>query len=449
MTKDTPINFNIVEKHITDCGLKNVGNASIREIKKLINLIETETGIKYIRMEMGIPGVKPSQIAIQAEIEAMKTGVAGLYPDLDGLPLLKHEISRFIKLFMNIDVNPQNCVPTVGSINGAYLSFMVGGRRNSGKDTVLFLDPGFPVHKQLVKMLGLKQDSIDVYNYRGDKLYDKLESVLKQGNISCLLYSNPNNPTWICFTEKELEIIGKLSKKHDVIPVEDLAYFAMDFRKDLGNPGKPPYQVSVANYTDNYILLISSSKSFSYPGQRVGMLALSDSLSKTEYPELTKYYPSPNFAHALILGTLYATTAGTSHSAQYGLLALLKEVNDGNASLIEPLKEYGKRAEIIKKIFLKNGFKIVYDMDDNVPIADGFYFTISYPGYTGEQLVAELIYYGISAISLNNTGSERTEGLRACVSLISDSQIPDLEVRLAKFKDNNTLQAHSLVHKCL
>ncbi len=439
MRKNTPIEYDVVQKHIKECNLKNVGNASIREIKRLINLIEAETGIKFIRMEMGIPGIKPSEIAVKAEIEAMKEGVAGLYPELEGLPLLKHEISRFIKLFMNIDISSQNCVPTVGSINGAYLSFMVAGRRNMAKDTVLFLDPGFPVHKQLVKMLGLKQESIDVYNYRGDKLYKKLESVLKKGNISCLLYSNPNNPTWICFTEKELEIIGALSKKYDVIPVEDLAYFAMDFRKDLGNPGKPPYQVSVANYTDNYILLISSSKSFSYPGQRIGMLALSEKLSKTEYPELTKYYPSPNFAHALILGTLYATTAGTSHSAQYGLLAMLKQVNDGNASLIEPLKQYGKRAEIVKELFLKNGFQIVYDMDDKEPIADGFYFTISYPGYSGENLVSELIYYGISAISLNNTGSERTEGLRACVSLISDSQIPDLEIRLAKFKENNPL----------
>ena len=34
------------------------------------------------------------------------------------------------------------------------------------------------------------------------------------------------------------------------------------------------------------------------------------------------------------------------------------------------------------------------------PVADGFYFTISYPGFTGEELIEELLYYGISAISL-------------------------------------------------
>ena len=76
----------------------------------------------------------------------------------------------------------------------------------------------------------------------------------------------------------------------------------------------------------------------------------------------------------------------------------------------------------------------MYDADGDVPIADGFYFTISYPGLTGEELIEELIFYGISAISLAITGSERTEGLRACVSLVHPSQFPDLEARLAKFK---------------
>ncbi len=63
-------------------------------------------------------------------------------------------------------------------------------------------------------------------------------------------------------------------------------------------------------------------------------------------------------------------------------------------------------------------FKIVYDRDLDEPLADGFYFTISYPGMTGEYLIEELLHYGISAISLDITGSERNEGLRACVSLV-------------------------------
>ena len=45
--------------------------------------------------------------------------------------------------------------------------------------------------------------------------------------------------------------------------------------------------------------------------------------------------------------------------------------------------EYGEKARMMKKIFISNGFKIVYDRDLDEPLADGFYFTISYPGMTG------------------------------------------------------------------
>jgi hypothetical protein len=43
------------------------------------------------------------------------------------------------------------------------------------------------------------------------------------------------------------------------------------------------------------------------------------------------------------------------------------------------------------------------------------------------------MFYGVSAIALATTGSERTEGLRACTSLIRRSEFPLLNERLAWF----------------
>jgi len=435
--KDTPINYDIVNEKVKEMNLPSVGKASIREIKRLIDNIEAATGQKYIRMEMGVPGLPPAAIGVEAEIEALKKGVASIYPDIDGIPELKKEISRFVKLFINIDVSPQCCIPTVGSMQACYAAFMTVNRLQKEKNTTLFIDPGFPVHKQQHKVIGIPFETFDVYNYRGDKLKDKLESYLQKGHISCLLYSNPNNPSWICFTDKELQIIGDLANKYDIVVMEDLAYFAMDFRKDYSKPGVPPYQPSVTKYTDNYILFISSSKAFSYAGQRIGMMVISDALFKRNFPDLLRFYASDNFGRAMIFGTVYALSSGTSHSAQYALAAILKAANDGTFNFIEDVKEYGEKARIMKKMFTDNGFNIVYDMDENEPIADGFYFTISYPGFTGVELLEELVYYGISAISLAITGSERTEGLRACVSLVKRSQFPELEYRLKKFHENH------------
>ena len=69
-------------------------------------------------------------------------------------------------------------------------------------------------------------------------------------------------------------------------------------------------------------------------------------------------------------------------------------------------------------------------------IADGFYFTIGYPGMTGGQLAHELMYYGVSAICLSTTGSCQ-QGLRICTSFVEDRQIGELDRRMAIFNKNN------------
>jgi len=187
----TPIDAGVVKKKIEASGLEKVGLGAIRELVRLVNEIEKETGEKYIRMEMGVPGLPPAQIGIDGEIEALRKGVASKYPMIEGVDILKTEISRFVKNFMNIDVDSKNCIPTVGSMQGGMASFMVSCRRDANKDTTLFIDPGFPVQKQQHRVLGLKFESFDVYNYRGEKLRSKLESYLSKGNISTILYSNP------------------------------------------------------------------------------------------------------------------------------------------------------------------------------------------------------------------------------------------------------------------
>jgi hypothetical protein len=92
----------------------------------------------------------------------------------------------------------------------------------------------------------------------------------------------------------------------------------------------------------------------------------------------------------------------------------------------------------MKALFIKHGFKIVYDSDIDEPIADGFYFTISHDGFKGRELLMELLRYGISAISLDITGSDRKEGLRACVSLVPRELFGDLDNRLKKFSEDHS-----------
>ncbi len=431
--KNTPIPESAVNTAIEQMNIRNFEKATIREVVAIASKLEKDTGTEFIHMEMGVPGLPPSAVGVKAEIAALERGVASIYPVIDGLPELKNEASRFIKAFIDIDIAPQGCVPVVGSMQGSFTSFLVCGQCDKKKDTILFIDPGFPVQKQQITVMGYQYESFDVYDFRGEKLHDKLESYLSKGNIAAIIYSNPNNPSWICLKEKELAVIGQLATQYDTIVLEDLAYFAMDFRKDLSCPFQAPFQPSVARYTDNYILLISGSKAFSYAGQRIGVVAISDKLYQRTFEGLTQRYGGGSFGSVFIHRALYAISSGVSHSAQYAMAAMLKAASDGTYNFLAEVKEYGRRAQKLKEIFHKHGFHLVYDSDLGDPVADGFYFTIGYPGLTGGELMKELIYYGISSISLVTTGSQQ-EGIRACTSFIKDHQYDLLDERLALFK---------------
>ncbi|MFI3290233.1 MAG: pyridoxal phosphate-dependent aminotransferase [Rikenellaceae bacterium] len=433
---ESPIEKKIIEESIAKMNIADFGRATIREVVAISNDLEATTGTEFIHMEMGVPGLPAAQVGVEAEIAALKSGKASIYPVIDGVAELKNEASRFVKAFIGVDIAAQGCVPVVGSMQGTFTSFLVCGQCREGRDTILFIDPGFPVQKQQITVMGYKYESFDVYDYRGEGLREKLESYLKQDNIAAIIYSNPNNPSWICLKESELQIIGELATKYDTVVLEDLAYFAMDFRTELGTPFEAPYQPTVSKYTDNYILLISGSKAFSYAGQRIGVVAISDKLYSRTFPALTERYGQCTFGSAFVHRALYAISSGVSHTAQYALAAMFKAASDGEFRFLEDVKEYGRRAKRLKEIFLANGFHIVYDADMEDKIADGFYFTIGYKEMSGGELMSALIHYGVSAISLDTTGSQQ-RGIRACTSFIKEHQYDLLEQRLRLFNQLN------------
>lgn len=436
--RPTPINKELIDNTIREHGIQDFAKATIREVKGVAAHAEKESGVEFIKMEMGIPGLPAAQVGVDAQIKSLQDGIAHSYPDIQGLPALKEAASEFVKAFIGVDINPEGCVPVCGSMQGTFASFLTCSQADKKKDTVLFIDPGFPVQKMQLQVQGTKYETFDVYNFRGEKLGPKLESYLTNGNICAIVYSNPNNPSWICMTDDELRTIGSLATKYDCIIMEDLAYFAMDFRRDI-RPFQKPYQPSVANYTDNYILLISGSKAFSYAGERIGVTCISDKLFHRHYHDLAERYEGLPFGPVFSTRMLYALSSGTSHSAQYAMAAMLKAAAEGKLDFRSEIKIYGDRAHKLKEIFTRHNFYIVYDKDLDQPIADGFYFTIGYPGMTSGELAHELMYYGVSAICLVTTGSEQ-EGLRVCTSFIRDEQYAALEERMAIFAENNPVK---------
>ncbi len=417
-------------------GLGDFSQATIRDIQALSRQLEEQTGEPVIHLEMGVPGLQPSQIALQAEQEALANGCATIYPPNGGIPRLKESASKFVKAFIDVDVAPEACIPTTGSMQGTFATFTAWHHAMPEKDTVLLIQPGFPVQTTQCDVIGLKHIGLDIYDYRGPKLIEKLDEILSAGNICGIVYSNPNNPSWVCFNEEELEGIGHLATKHDVIVLEDLAYFAMDFRRDLSHPYEAPFQATVARYTDNYMLAVSGSKAFSYAGQRIGVMCISNKLYHRVYVNMQEKFGVGEFGNFFSNRLMYTFSSGTTHSVQHAMAALMEAAVSGSYNFLDDVKEYGRRAKFMKDVLLGNGFYLVYDNDMGAPLADGFYFTVQYPGMNDLQLTRLLMYYGIAVYPLDTMGSQQ-QGVRICTSFFSRQQEPLFKQRIEQFHKDN------------
>jgi len=420
------------KSHVAD-----LSHATIGETLLVAQYLENKTGIPFVRMDQGSPGLPVNKWGVEAEKKALDRGVGSQYPAAAGVKELKDAAHEFVKAFINIDVSARSCVPTTGSVAGSFGSFIATTQRIPGKDKVLFIDPGFPIQKSQLRVLGIEWKEFDIYPYRGDKLKAQLEEQLKDGDVAAIVYSNPNNPAWICLEESELQVIGELATKYDAVVLEDLAYFCMDYRRDLGHPYEPPFVPTVARYTDRYILMLSSSKIFSYAGQRMALVCLSDNLYDTYYPALAeRYHDAGVFGSTFVAEILYMITSGCTASTQYGYAEMLKMSYEGKINFVEDTREYERRANKMKEIFCRHGFSVVYDRDVTDTVGDGFFFTLGFPGMSGGQLAKELMHYGVSSISLDTTGSHQ-EGIRACTSRMRDELYPVLDERMQMFQDDH------------
>ena len=432
-----PLDKRLVDQTCIDFGLRNaheLGNASIRQLVGVVKDIERATGEEFIHMELGEPGLPAEAVGIAAEHKALKEGCGSHYPLITGIPEVKHWGSEFVRAFIGLDIPPDCIVPTVGSMQAACALNLTISQFDKERDTVLFIDPCFPVQKQQCAVIGVRVEAFDVADFRGEAFGEELERHFQTGRIAAVLFSNPNNPSWMCLTEHELEILGRLATRYNVMVIEDLAYLNMDFREQRGTPYEPPFQPSVGRYTNNCVHMISCSKMFSYAGQRAAIVAMNPYLAHRPYPALAeRYHNDGEFLRNFVYIVLYSLSSGVTHSVQYAMAAMFKAACQGTLRFVENTREYARRARRIKEIMEKNGFRIVYDKDaDGQPVGDGFFFTFGYRDWTGEQLLNKLIYYGVSAITLNNTGAQR-EGMRGCASAIREDQYEELDRRLALF----------------
>ena len=102
----------------------NLQEATIGEVLLVASYLEGKTGIKFIRMDQGSPGLPANKIGVEAEKRALDAGVGSTYPAAAGVAELKEAASKFVKAFLNLDITPRACIPGTGSVASSFSSFI-------------------------------------------------------------------------------------------------------------------------------------------------------------------------------------------------------------------------------------------------------------------------------------------------------------------------------------
>ena len=92
----------LVSRAVEDLHVADLSQATIGEVLLVAQYLERETGIPFIRMDQGSPGLPVNRFGVEAEKAALDRGVGSQYPAAAGVPELKHEASRFVKAFLEI-----------------------------------------------------------------------------------------------------------------------------------------------------------------------------------------------------------------------------------------------------------------------------------------------------------------------------------------------------------
>ncbi|KGF35886.1 aspartate aminotransferase [Peptoniphilus lacrimalis DNF00528] len=233
-----------------------------RKLTPYINKAK-ENGKKIIALYVGQPDIKTPTGFFEA-IRNFKEDVLA-YGENNGNPVLRKVMSDYYKN-CGIDFAPEEIFVTVGGSEAILFSLIA---TCDPGDNILAVEPFYTDYSLVTKELNIDIKAITTQPENGYHLPTKEEiQSLIDKNTKAVIMNNPNNPTGVVYTAKEVETICDIAIENDLFIIADEVYreFVYDNLR----------YVSFAHINkakDNVIIVDSVSKRFSACGARIGNIA--------------------------------------------------------------------------------------------------------------------------------------------------------------------------------
>ena len=97
---ERPIAKNVIDEVLAKMDISDISHATIRQCVAVANKLEELENMRFIHLEIGVPGILACPVGIEAQKKALDSNIAHEYPPIGGIPVLKQNASKFLKDLM-------------------------------------------------------------------------------------------------------------------------------------------------------------------------------------------------------------------------------------------------------------------------------------------------------------------------------------------------------------
>lgn len=237
--------------------------------KRAYNLRWASVPKDVIPLTAADPDFKCAQV-IQEAIENYTRGGYFSYSPAEGLPEFKEATSIFFETKRNLKIDPSLILPVDSAAYGIYL--VCKSILKPGDEAIIF-DPVDFLFQYSIENLGARPVRFSIAPGTEQVDFSNLEELITpRTKLICLC--NPLNPTGKVFKREELEQLGKIALKHNLVILSDEIWSDIVFE-----PNQFTSIASISEVISNQVIIVSGfSKSYGLAGLRIGLVATTNKI---------------------------------------------------------------------------------------------------------------------------------------------------------------------------
>jgi aspartate/methionine/tyrosine aminotransferase len=215
-----------------------------------------------------VDAFEPIPGSLDVFIEGVHLGGKQAYTEYRGSKIIREDVAEKLSKFTGTTINPDlNFIITPGTQGALFLAM---GSIVSRGDKVAIVEPDYFANRKLVEFFDGEIVPIQMDYFKSDSSagldLTQLEDAFKAG-VKLFLFSNPNNPTGVIYSQDEIRGIAELAQQYGVTVIVDELYSRQIFE------GRTFTHLCAENIVDpeNVITIMGPSKTESLSGYRLGV----------------------------------------------------------------------------------------------------------------------------------------------------------------------------------